>query len=193
MSCWWSLDYLFTLSAQEIVPKCNGTEQCHFLSFCDSSIRVSHCGLAMRVSARLVVSSKGTMGESFKFAHIVVGWVLFLMSCWFPKSLSFSWTGEHSWLFSAWGQLHKIGGKRAVSPTQNKQARDKSMSQTEVLVFCNLISEGTSPDFYHQRQVISVAHTQALQGSLESGPETSCHSLMGTLHSAYTVQMKPAA
>lgn len=147
-------------------------------------------GVTIRVLARVVVSSKGTMGESSKFTHIVVGWILFLTSCWLPRSLSFSWTGEHSWLFSAWGQLHKIGGNRAASPTQNKQARDKSWARQKSLFFCNVISEGTSHDFYHQRQVVSVAHTQALQGSLESGPETFCHSLVEMLHSAYAIKMK---
>lgn len=69
------------------------------------------------------------------------------------------------------------------------------MSQTKVLVFCNLISEGTSYDFYHLgfirvKSLMSFT-PQALQGSLESGPETSCHSLVGMLPSAYAVKVEP--
>lgn len=69
------------------------------------------------------------------------------------------------------------------------------MSQTEVLVFCNLISEGTSHDFYRLgfirvKSLMSFT-SQALQGSLESGPKTSCHSLMGMLPSAYAIKMEP--
>lgn len=69
------------------------------------------------------------------------------------------------------------------------------MSQTEVLGFCNLITEGTSHDFYHPgfirvKSLMSFT-PQALQGSLQSGPETSCHSLVGMLPSACAFKMEP--